>query len=95
MSNKTRWGSIYEMLQRYLKIKGLRPLLKMDEIDDLLLSSNDNDIVQLLYNRLKEFNEITVDLQSDDATFAKLRSHFDSVIEDYPFFSRKVLTQHL
>lgn len=62
----------------------------MDKIDDLMLSSSGNDMVQRFFLRLKELNEVMVDLKKDDTTFAKVRTHLDSVIVEYPRLSSRI-----
>lgn len=72
MNNESRCSSNYEILNRFLEIKHFPSLLNTDEIDDLLLSSSENDMLQRICLRLKELNEVTVDLQKDDTTFPKV-----------------------
>lgn len=92
MNNEIRWSFNYEVLKHYLEIKDFLPLLSTEEIDDLMLSSSENNMVQRFCLRLKELKEVMVDLQKVDTTSAKVRTNSDSVLEHYQRLSSRIGT---
>lgn len=84
VSNVTRWSSTSSMLNRFLEIEKFLTLLNCEEIDDLLLRPRQVKQVERLNDQFKNFNSVTIALQSDKLSLADVRCLFDTVIEEYP-----------
>ncbi|KAH9103354.1 hypothetical protein AeMF1_020284 [Aphanomyces euteiches] len=82
--NSTRWSSSYEMIIRYIEIKGFIRMVADDYPDWELLHRKQDDELIALAGKLGELDKVTKELQSDSMCLAKVRSIFDEVIVDYP-----------
>lgn len=92
ISNETRWSSTYNMLKRYIEIKEYLPQLELPEIDELLLSDQDDLTIERLCQKFANLDSVTIALQDNSTTISKARCLFDSVIEDYPRLASRLAT---
>lgn len=81
--NLTRWTSSFEMIKRFFilnKYIDLEDELMMD----LSLNSKEYKELENLFEELKIFNSVTIELQKDDLNLLDARILFDALIEKFP-----------
>jgi len=88
--NTTRWSSTFEMMQRYCNIRHHLPEIDHPEVQELLLSEEENSDTDALLKRLTDLNSVTVELQSDCTTLEDCRVLFDGVLEKYPLMKDRL-----
>ena len=81
--NATRWSSIYNMVDRYFKLK---PFIDEDDEDFqiFILSKKEEKRLSVLFNILKDFESVNKALQGDGISLLSARILFDSLILSYP-----------
>jgi hypothetical protein len=85
--NVTRWGSEYNMLQRYLQLDEFIPKRNL-EIVPLLLSQEEYQQVQaLVTNVLAKMEQVNKLLQQDSMTMATVRALFNKTIQTFPQYN--------
>jgi hypothetical protein len=88
IKNDTRWSSVFEMIRRYLDL--VQPMSQCSDIPAdivaLLLSPGENLQVGEIFKDLENFESVTKFLQLRTATMSEVRTLFDQLIADYPFF---------
>lgn len=88
IKNDTRWSSVFEMIRRYLDL--VQPMSQCSDIPAdivaLLLSPGENLQVGEIFKDLENFESVTKFLQLRTATMSDVRTLFDQLIADYPFF---------
>ena len=81
--NKTRWNSIFDVLERYSTIKD--KIIQIDGLQDDLLTENMNNIAEQTRRDLELFYFASLQLQRDDCTLSEARVVFDQLIDQFPF----------
>jgi hypothetical protein len=81
----TRWSSVFEMVQRFIKIEPLISAARErpKELNPLMLSPLEMDNVQILFKHLNNFHSVILYLQRRNCTMADVRIIFDSLIDEY------------
>ncbi len=83
-NNSICWSSTAAMISRYLEIKSILVVIKVDESDNVTLSYREDKAIGKFWTDLKDLNSVTIALQRDNLTFANVRCLFDSIIERLP-----------
>jgi hypothetical protein len=78
------------MISRYTQIRNVLPLLELDEIDEKMLNSRENNVVDTILKELEDFDSITKELQKETTTMADMRVLFDAIAEDYAIVKEKL-----
>ncbi|KAE9093331.1 hypothetical protein PF010_g17523 [Phytophthora fragariae] len=79
----TRWGSTFQMLERYID---LRDALDMDDDDivSLMPTRRQDNRVRALRDQLRDFQSATMKLQEDSTTLLDVRDIFVALVEKHP-----------
>lgn len=80
----TRWSSVSQMLNRYMKMKDHLEASDIDEIQELILERKENQEIETLMHLMKSLDSITICLQRDNAKLSEVRVLFDTVINLVP-----------
>lgn len=88
--NVTRWSSTYDMLRRYRELKEFLPKLDDVELESILLSEEEDILVDHLCTKLRDLDSVTKELQRSNISLAEARVLFDGVIEKYPNSKRRL-----
>ncbi|RLN10139.1 hypothetical protein BBJ28_00018417 [Nothophytophthora sp. Chile5] len=86
--NITRWSSTFTMVQRYIRIRG--DIKKVEAAEDLVPTGAKHRKLVDLFEHLKKFDSVCLQLQRDNTDMAEVRLMFDVLIADYP-----VVAEHL
>ncbi|OWZ19062.1 hypothetical protein PHMEG_0006747 [Phytophthora megakarya] len=86
--NVTRWSSTFTMVQRYIRIRA--EIKKVEAVEELIPTGGKHRKLLALFEHLKKFQSITLQLQRDDTDMAEVRLMFDALITEYP-----VMGEHL
>lgn len=84
LRNTTRWISTFNMMARYVELRGFLPQFDSMEVDEMSLSPQENRRVDTIMERLKDFESVTKALQKDDTSLSEVRAIFDEVIDKLP-----------
>eukprot|EP01040_Poterioochromonas_malhamensis_P008742 gene8742-9464_t len=87
--NKTRWLSTFNMIKRMIALQPLLKDLNFDRIDKeinpLLLSDEELQTIEELYERLKPLEDVTIDLQKEEGNDLGIaRAFFDGLLAQMP-----------
>lgn len=82
--NETRWGSTFDMLQRYQKVFNHPDLLDSRKVAGLALNTAADHRVNRLFEHLENLDSFTRRLQKNNKTIATVRALFNCTMEDYP-----------
>lgn len=84
MGNETRWSSTYEMLERYIRLKSYIPQIGVDEVEELMLSEDEDDDLLRLLRQLKDLDSVTKALQDARHGLYDARLLFEGVMDKHP-----------
>jgi len=83
-SYEKRWSGTHAMLLRYKQLQEFLPKLESSEINELLLTPQEDVSVDLLLKELKDIDSVTKILQARCTTLSDVRALFDALIDQYP-----------
>lgn len=72
---------MFLMLERYCQIRAFLSFLDHIEVEELLLSNNDFESVEIFVKRLSYLDLIAAELQSESTYLAEARTLFDGIIQ--------------
>ncbi|KAH9135203.1 hypothetical protein AeRB84_019283 [Aphanomyces euteiches] len=78
------------MLSRFMEFRPFILQLEMEEIENLMPSPRQLRALSQLQVVLKEFNSVTMLLQTEDVTIKQVRDCFDFIISEYPDTCRRL-----
>ncbi|DAZ94455.1 TPA: hypothetical protein N0F65_003491 [Lagenidium giganteum] len=81
-ANATRWSSICEMLDRYVRIQDA--ILRVTAVEDCVPRGATQRRITKLRDKLQELNSVCVKLQHVDCSLGDVRALFDACIIKYP-----------
>ena len=87
LKNETRWSSTFEMIQRYFRLKEFFDIYD-EGLRDFILSVAEEIQLQIVLEKLKDFESVSKHLQKDAANMGEARALFDSLLEFYPDLNR-------
>ena len=80
---ETRWSSVCEVLERYMKIEKFLDDEEFEELEEILLSPREVKKIEKLSLQLSDINTVTKELQDEHTTLSSVRALFDVSMEDY------------
>jgi hypothetical protein len=83
IDQETRWSSIFNMLQRFVRLRDTIILMQNRELDLLMPNEAEYRDILSLNIDMSEVNQFTVKLQQSDITISVARKFFDHLIEKY------------
>lgn len=87
-SNATRWSSVFQMVDRYIKIRDA--ILRVEAVEDLVPDRPLHRRIVSLHTKLVELDSVCVKLQYQRRTLGEVRLLFDACVEKY-----NVMDEHL
>ena len=80
----TRWSSTFNMVNRYIRFREFVEQTESVEIDEMMLMPSENRKVDVLIEKLKDYESVSKASQIDVTTLSDVRTMFDELIEEDP-----------
>ncbi|KAH9143603.1 hypothetical protein AeRB84_012396 [Aphanomyces euteiches] len=88
--NVTRWSSTFDMVERYIEIKQHLREVQLNNVDIVLPTRQQDEVLSKLYGDLVALNKVTLDLQSESTRLRDVRACFDFLLDIYPEMASQI-----